>query len=117
MEVIRRYLAYLGFSNREERAGRERGQRTGPPAGAALTCSRSTARSGWTRTRTRSRAGSRGCARRPPRACRGSCDTHPHTSSQSTLWGQASVTPPRDPPLTPQVLGPRGGMGGERPSA
>ena len=34
MEVIRRYLAYLGFSNREERAGRERGQRTGPPAGA-----------------------------------------------------------------------------------
>ena len=33
MEVIKRYLAYLGFSNREERAGRERGAAHGPAGG------------------------------------------------------------------------------------
>lgn len=112
MEVIKRYHACLGFSTREERTGRE-GHRMGPPAGAALTCSHSTARSGQTRTHTRSRAGTRGCARRPPRACRGSHDMRPHTSSRSTLWGQASVTAPRDLPLTPLVRVPRGGGWGE----
>lgn len=112
MEVIKRYHAYLGLSTREERAGRE-GHRAGPRAGAALTCSRSTARSGPTRTHTRSRAGTRGCARRPPRACRGSRDMRPHISSRSTLRGQASVTAPRDLPLTPQVHVPRGGGWGE----
>lgn len=83
----------------------------GPPAGAALTCSHSTARSGQTRTHTRSRAGTRGCARRPPRACRGSHDMRPHTSSRSTLWGQASVTAPRDLPHTAGPCSARRGVG------
>ena len=65
-----------------------------PVGGARLTCSRSRARSGPSRTRTRSPAGSRRCARRPPRACRGSRDTRPHTFCRSTLEGEAGVTPP-----------------------
>lgn len=59
-----------------------------------LTCSRSTARGGGARTRTRSPAGRPRCARRLPCARRGSGDRRPHTSFQSTLGGeQAGVTP------------------------
>lgn len=60
-----------------------------------LTCSRSTARGGGARTRTRSPAGRPRCARRLPCARRGSGDRRPHTSFQSTLGGGAGRRHPR----------------------
>lgn len=63
--------------------------------GRPLTCSHSTARSGWTHTHTRSPVGRWSCARKPPRARRGSADTRPHTSFQSTLGRQAGISPAR----------------------